>query len=250
VTPIPQRRARRTARAAAVCALAVAAAGLTGCGEDPDEGTNGVGKLEPAQIQGRAMKAVNAADSVHLSGTVITKDGGVELDMRLSGEGGQGEVTSGGTTFGLLRIGEDLFLQAGADFWNQAAGGDGKALEGTTAEKLDGKYVKVPEKDPAYQRFSGFTDMDALLDGLLGLQGKPAKDGYHEVGEVRTIRLKVEEGAGGRMDVSLKGTPFPLRLERPAGGGTLSFTDWNKTLDLREPPKDEQVDYGADLPEA
>jgi hypothetical protein len=234
---------------AAVCVLAVAAAGLTGCGTDPDEGTNGVGKLEPAQIRDRAMKAVASAGSVHLSGTVITKDGGVELDMRLSDGGGQGEVTSGGTTFGLLRVGEDLYLQAGADFWNQAAGGDGEGLEGTTAEKLDGKYVKVPEKDPAYQRFSGFTDMDALLDGLLDLDGKPAKDGYHEVRDVRTIRLKVDEGAGGRFDVSLKGTPFPLRLERPAGGGTLNFTDWDKPIELEEPPKKEQVDYGQDLPE-
>ncbi|WP_151771400.1 hypothetical protein [Streptomyces abyssomicinicus] len=249
MTPIPQRRTRMSARVAAVCALAVATTGLTGCGSDPDEGTNGVGKLEPAQIRDRATKAVGSADSVHLSGTVITKDGGVELDMRLSDGGGRGEVTSGGTTFGLLRVGEDLYLQAGADFWNQAAGGDGKGLEGTTAEKLDGKYVKVPEKDPAYQRFSGFTDMDSLLDGLLGLEGKPAKDGYHEVGDARTIRLMFDEGAAGRLDVSLKGTPFPLRLERPAEGGTLQFADWNKGLDLKEPPKDEQVDYGQDLPE-
>jgi hypothetical protein len=237
-------------RVAAVCALAVATTGLTGCGSDPDEGTNGVGKLEPAQIRGRAMKAADSAGSVHLSGTVITKDGGVELDMKLSEDGGRGEVTSGGTTFGLLRTGESLYLQAGADFWNQAAGGDGEGVEGTTAEKLDGKYVKVPEKDPAYKRFSGFTDMDTLLDGLLDLGGKLAKDEYHEVGDVRTIRLKVDDGAGGRMDVSLQGTPYPVRVERPGGGGTLQFTDWNKKIDLAEPPKNKQVDYGQDLPEA
>ncbi|MET8574535.1 hypothetical protein [Streptomyces sp. NPDC005012] len=249
MTPIPQRRTRTAARAAAVCALVLATTGLTGCGSDPDEGTNGVGKLEPGQIRSRAMKAVDSARSVHLSGTVITKDGGVELDMKLSDGGGQGEVTSGGTTFGLLRVGEDLYLQAGADFWNQAAGGDGKGLEGTTAEKLDGKYVKVPEKDPAYQRFSGFTDMDLLLDGLLDLDGKLAKDDYHEVDDVRTIRLKVDEGAGGRLDVSLQGTPFPVRLERPGGGGTLRLSDWNHKLALEEPPKSKQVDYGQDLPE-
>ena len=49
MTAIPQGRTRRTGLLGAMCALVVTGTGLTGCGgDDPDAGTNGVGKLPAA----------------------------------------------------------------------------------------------------------------------------------------------------------------------------------------------------------
>ncbi|MEU6281185.1 hypothetical protein [Streptomyces sp. NPDC047028] len=248
MTAIPHgRRFRRTARATAICALAVTGATvLTGCGGDPDAGTNGVGKLSAAKIQEKSRAAAEAASAVRLSGTVATSGRTYRLDMRLKDDGGTGSVTSKGTTFRVLRVGRQLYLKADADFWKQADGGDGKG-EGT-AGKLGGKYVKVPQGDPAYKKFSGFTDKDVLLDGLLTLHGTLATDGHHEQAGTGTIRITGESGHGGSLDVSLQGAPYPLLLTRAGNAGTLRFSDWGKDFTTTAPTKSDTVDYGKQLP--
>ncbi|MET8946239.1 hypothetical protein ABZX30_22325 [Streptomyces sp. NPDC004542] len=246
MTAIPQGRTRRTALLSATCALVVTGAALAGCGsEDPDAGTNGVGKLAPDKIQSRTRTAARSAATVRLSGTVVTSGRTYTLDMRLKDDGGTGSVTSKGGTFRLLRIGEQLYLKADADFWDHADGGDG----GTgAAGKLDGKYVKVPTADPAYKKFIGFTDKDLLLDGLLTLHGTLAREGHHQQSGTRTIRVTGDKGSGGTLDVSLEGKPYPLRLVRGGGAGTLRFSDWGKDFTVSEPAKGDTVDYGKQLP--
>jgi len=245
VTAIALGRTRRTTLLAAMCALVVAGTGvLAGCSDDPDAGTNGVGKLPAAEIQSKTRAAAAAAEAVHLSGNVVTNGRTYKLDMRLKSEGATGSVTSNGVAFGLLRIGEQLYLKAGSGFWNHADGDSGKA----SVSKLDGKYVKVPQRDPAYRKFSGFTDMDVLLGGLLTLHGSLATDGHHEQSGTRTIRITGDKGSGGTLDVSLQGKPYPLRLERAGGAGTIAFSSWGEDFALNEPKKTETVDYGKQLP--
>ncbi|MFI1763956.1 hypothetical protein ACH41H_18160 [Streptomyces sp. NPDC020800] len=244
MTAIPRSRTRRAAWAAATCVLAVTGAmALTGCSsEDPDAGTNGVGKLPADQIQAKTRDAARTAPAVHLSGTVVTSGRTYTLDMQLKAEGGTGSVTSDGATFRLLRIGRQLYLKADAGFWNHADGSDG------AAGKLDGKYVKVPQGDPAYKKFSGFTDKDVLLDGLLTLHGKLAADGHHDQSGTRTIRITGDTGSGGTLDVSLEGKPYPLRLVRGGSAGTLGFSEWGKDFTVTQPAKSDTVDYGKQLP--
>ncbi|MFD0002080.1 hypothetical protein ACFVJ4_06575 [Streptomyces sp. NPDC127178] len=242
---IPQGRIRRAAMLSAVCALVVSGAGLTGCSsEDPDEGTNGVGKLPAAEIQRKTRAAADSAEAVRLSGSVVTSGRTYKLDMQLKADGGTGSVTAQGANFQLLRIGEQLYLKADAGFWSDADG----AKTDAAADKLNGKYVRVPEGDPSYKKFSGFTDKGVLLDGLLTLHGALAADGHHEQEGTRTIRITGDKGAGGTLDVSLEGTPYPLRLTRAGGGGTLTFSAWGKDFPLEKPAKDETVDYGKQLP--
>ncbi|WP_405906759.1 hypothetical protein OG742_15070 [Streptomyces sp. NBC_00828] len=250
MTAIPQGRTRRAALVSAMCALVVTGTGLTGCGsDDPDAGTNGVGKLTAAQIQAKTKKAADAAETVRLAGTVVSNGTTYTLDMRLKGDGGTGSVTSKESTFRLLRVGEHLYLKADADFWTDQDGkGGASSADTAVADKLDGKYVKVPTDDPTYKRFSGFTDKNVLLDGLLTLQGTLATDGYHEQSGTRTFRITGGDGSGGSLDVSLEGTAYPLRLVRAGNAGTLRLTDWGKDFALEEPSKNETVDYGQQLP--
>ncbi|MDX3516784.1 hypothetical protein [Streptomyces scabiei] len=250
MTVIP--RTRRAALVSAVCTLVACGLGLTGCGEDPDEGTNGVGRLEPAKIQSTTRAAAAAADTVRLSGAVVTSGKTYRLDMRLKEDGGTGSVTSEGSTFRLLKVGEHLFLKADKDFWDhQDSGKNGAGHDGgetDAADKLDGMYVKVPTGDPAYKRFSGFTDKNVLLGSLLTLHGSLSKDGHHEQSGTRTIRITGDKGSGGTLDVSLQGTPYPLRLVRAGDAGTILLTDWGKDFTLKEPDAKSVVDYGRQLP--
>ncbi|MEV6165296.1 hypothetical protein AB0L71_25900 [Streptomyces sp. NPDC052052] len=241
-------RSRRTALAVVLCAgLATA---LTACGsEDPDKGTNGVGKLTATQIEKKAQTAADSADAVRLAGTLVSKGGTYTLNMRLRDTGGRGSVVSKDSTFELLRIGDELYLKADAGFWSHAEESDtGSEAGEAAADKLRNKYVKVPEGDPAYQQLRGFTDKEVLLDGLLTLHGTLTKGGREKVDTTRTVQITGGEGEGGTLDVSLEGTPYPLRFARGGGGGTVTLSDWGHDFALEAPAKTDTVDYGKQLP--
>ncbi|OMI40009.1 hypothetical protein [Streptomyces sparsogenes] len=254
-------RTRNTALVAAMCAgLAAALAGCGGDGgggEDPDAGTNGVGKLPATKIESRARKAAGAAEAVRLSGQLVTKGRTYKVDMRLKADGGTGQVSTEGSTFELLRVGKDLYLKADAGFWTHKTGGHAGSGAGQNSagqngagvgDKLDDKYVKVPVRDPSYKRLSGLTDKTLLLDGLLGLHGGISTGDRGTVGGVRTIRIRGGQGSGGTLDVSLEGKPYPLRLQRAGGAGVIRLADWDKDFPLTAPAKDEVVDYGQQIP--
>lgn len=217
--------------------LLILGAVCAGCAGDPDAGTNGVAKLSPRTIEKRARAAAGTADTVRMSGTVSSNGRTYRLDMRLRGNGGLGEVTAKGSTFELLRVGDDLYLKAGADFYGDEVGA-----------KLKNKYVKVPTGDPAYRQFTGFTDKEVLLDGLFVLDGTLAVGDHRSVDGTRTIAVTGDGGNGGTLDVSLEGKPYPLRLVRAGGAGTLTFSDWGKSFTVKEPADDDTVDYGKQLP--
>ncbi|MEU4128786.1 hypothetical protein [Streptomyces wuyuanensis] len=253
--PGPAAPVRRAALPVALCAALAAA--LTGCGEDPDAGTNGVGKLEAPAIEKKAKAAADAADAVRVAGTLVSKGGTYKLNMRLKKSGGVGSVTSKNSTFELLRVGDALYLKADAGFWVHADSdgkGDGSDEPGeedeAAAEKLDDKYVKVPEDDPAYKQLRGFTDMNVLLDGLLGLHGKLSKGERVTIGGVRTIKIMGGEGNGGTLAVSLVGKPYPVQLNRAGDAGVLTLGEWGQDFVLEAPAKGETVDYGRQLPRA
>ncbi|MEU0191515.1 hypothetical protein ABZ250_16855 [Streptomyces afghaniensis] len=250
MTPIRQGRNHSAALASAICVLAVTGTVLTGCAEeDPNEGTNGVGRLPAEKIQAKTRTAAESAGAVRLHGSVVSGGRTYALDMRLKSDGGEGSVTTKGATFRLLRIGEQLFVKADAEFWSHGAGqGEGGKADAAAASKLGGKFVKVPQGDPSYKKFSGFTDKGVLLDGLLTLHGKLATDGHDEQAGIRTVRISGDKGSGGTLEVSLEGKPYPLRLERAGGAGTLTFSAWGQDFSLREPEKNETVDYGRQLP--
>ncbi|MEU0843311.1 hypothetical protein ABZ370_28045 [Streptomyces sp. NPDC005962] len=235
------------------------AATLTACGgegetADPDAGTNGVGKLPATKIESKARTAAGGADAVHLSGSLMSKGRTYKVDMKLKGDGGTGVVSTKGSRYELLRVGEELYLKADAGFWaHQGAGGGsggsgGHSGDAAAAGKLEDKYVKVPSGDPAYKRLSGFTDKSVMLDGLLGLHGTITAGDRGEVGGIRTIRILGGQGGGGTLDVSLEGRPYPLRLERAGDAGVIRLADWNKDFKLAAPDDDHVVDYGQQIP--
>jgi hypothetical protein len=237
---------RRTTLVGTVCAALAAA--LAGCaGEDPDIGTNGVGKLSAAKIESKARAAAEGADTVRLSGNVVSQGRTYKLDMRLAKDGGKGQLATKAATFQLLRVGKELYMKADADFWAHQKDAKPSQSDQAAAAKLDGKYVKVPPQDPAYKRFSGFTDKAVLLDGLLGLHGTLKTGDRGTLGGVRTIRVSADDGNGGTLDVSLEGKPYPLRLQRAGGAGVVQLADWGDDFDLSAPEKNQVVDYGEQI---
>ncbi|MBK3545447.1 hypothetical protein [Streptomyces sp. MBT60] len=245
------RNHRRTALALVLCGGLTVALAACGTEEDPDKGTNGVARLSAAQIDKKARAAADAASAVRLSGTLVSKGGTYELDMKLNAEGGTGSVTSKKQSFALLRVEDELYLKAPAEFWtHEGSGGESETADAAAADKLGGKYVKVPEGDPSYRLLRGFTDKKVLLDGLLALHGTLNKGGRDTVAGQRTIQVLGGKGEGGAFDVSLEKEPYPVRVARGGGGGTVSLADWGQAFPLEAPEEDDTVDYGGQLPKS
>ncbi|MQY16724.1 hypothetical protein SRB5_69260 [Streptomyces sp. RB5] len=243
---------RQAAVAAVACAV-VAALG-SGCSllpgdEDPDKGTNGVGKLPADQIEAKTLAAARKASSVRLSGSVVSGGKVFTLDMRLTNDGGTGEVSTKGSTFSVLRVDKDLYLKADDNFWLEKGSAGKEPTDGDVeaAQKLDGMFVKVPEDDASYKQLYGFTDRKVLLDGLIELHGDVETGDRTEVDGVRTIGIVVDGGDGGSLAVSLEGTPYPLRVERAGGAGVLELGSWGEEFEVKAPRKEEVVDYGDEV---
>ncbi|WP_228447335.1 hypothetical protein [Streptomyces paludis] len=253
MTVLPSsRRARGAALPVAIC-LGLAAV-LTACGEDPDEGTNGVGKLSATEIEKKAKAAADTAGAVRLSGALVSGGETYKLNMRLKQNGALGSVISKNSTFQLLRIEDTLYLKADAGFWSHTDGKSGEesakpsAGDSEAAGKLGDKYVKVPEEDPAYKQLTGFTDMEVLLGGILSLHGELNKGERDRIGGLRTIKISGSAGDGGTLDIALQGEPYPVQLVRAGNAGTLTLADWGKDFELTAPAKNQIVDYGSQLP--
>ncbi|WP_052867696.1 hypothetical protein [Streptomyces niger] len=242
-----RRRAGRATTAVTACAgLALA---LTACGgsDDPDAGTNGVGKLSAAKIQQKTVAAAESANSVHVTGKLVSGRSTYELDMQLAQNGGKGTVGTKDTEFSLLRIDRSLWVKADADFWAHQKDAAPSKSDNAAAAKLDGKYVKVPAEDRTYKQFSGFTEKESLLETLLSLHGSLSRGAHGELDGTRTIRIAAAQGNGGTLDVSLKGEPYPLRLQRAGGAGVVRFADWGTHISLERPADNQVVDYGENL---
>ncbi|CAM5237731.1 hypothetical protein [Streptomyces] [Streptomyces griseus] len=221
------------------------------CGteEDLDKGTNGVARLTAAEIDKKARAAADAASAVRLSGTLGGKGGTYRLEMKLNARGGMGSVTSKKQSFALLRVEDETFLKAPAEFWSHEGSAEaGGSADVAAADKLGGKYVKVPEGDPSYRQLRGFTDKKVLLDGLLALHGTVNKGGRDTVAGQRTIQILGGKGEGGAFDVSLEEQPYPA--PGGPGGGTVTLADWGKAFPLEAPQEDDTVDYGGQLPKS
>jgi hypothetical protein len=251
-------RTGRVALPGFLCAALTAV--LAGCGGS-DEGSNGVGGLPAPKIVAKARAAAERADAVRLSGDVAGKGRAYRIHMRLKRGGGTGKVSvRGGSSFGLLRIGEDLYLKADAGFWarHQKSSQPSRSSKsskkpskpdggGAAAGKLHGKYVKVPHGDPAYEELRGLTDMRALLAGLLSTQGKRRTEGHGEVDGTKSVSVRAGGSDGGSMAVAVDGEPYPLRVERGAGAGTVELSDWGEDFTLHAPDRSHVVDYGKEI---
>ena len=225
---------------------AALAAALAGCGgEDPDAGTNGVGKLPAAKIESKARAAAQRADTVRLSGNVVSQGRTYKLDMRLAKDGAKGELTTKAAAFQLLRVGEALYLKADAAFWaGEKSGTSGRTRPGARPSSAastsrcppptpsTSASAASPTRTPCSPACSGCTaswrPVTAATSTASAPSGWPAG-----------------AGSGGTLDVSLEGTPYPLRLQRAGGAGVVRLADWGKSVDLKAPAKDQVVDYGT-----
>ena len=216
--------------------LATGCGGGGGGGGTNGGGTNGGGtpsgeaSKPAATVLADAVKAANAASSVHISGQVSTGGKEVVVDLSIAkGKGATGSMTLGGAKIDLVVIGKKGYLKAGADFWNQFSQASG------FAGLLSGKWLAFPADNAQFGSLTGVANAKTIFNELTGSHGKIKNTGATTYNGQSVIAL-VDETKHGTLYVAGTGAPYPAALvETKGGGGTVTFDRWNESVTLTAP---------------
>jgi hypothetical protein len=208
--------------------LLLLVAALAGCGGSSSSG-NGVAAKSPNEILAATKVASDAANTVHVSGSIVSGGTPITLDMNLlAGKGGRGQLSENGLAFELIQVGGTVYIKGSPAFY--------KHIGGTAAAQLlQGKWLKAPASDSDFASISQLTDLHQLVDQTLTSHGTLTKGSSATVNGQKAISV-TDKAKGGTLYIATTGKPYPIEIAKSgSGGGKITFDNWNKTVTLAAP---------------
>lgn len=206
-------------------ACVLPAALFAGCGSSS---TNGERGKPAATILSDARNAATSAGSVHVSGTVNQSGRVIGLDLDLkAGQGGKGSMTLNGSSFKLVRIGSELYINASAAFYHQVG------VSGAALQVLNGRWLKSSVTGGDAASFAHFTDIGQLFSTLLPSGGALVKGGTATSANGQKVVILHDQTGKATLDVSLTGKPYPVAVNVPTVH--MTFSKWNAPVTVTAP---------------
>jgi hypothetical protein len=221
-------KASRAVALAAVAAVAISACG--GSGGSHTSSDNGITSKSPDQMLATAVQAAQAANSVHVAGTV--RDGGSTIGIDLSitqARGASGTVAEGPASFKLIEAGGAFYIQPNARFLSKFT------HSSAAVQLLRGKWLKGSPTNSSFQSFSQLTSIKSLMGSLTQDHGTLTKGSTTTINGVKAVALRSSKG--GTMYIATTGKPYPLEVTKTSGTrtGKVTFSDYNKTFSISAP---------------
>jgi hypothetical protein len=215
----------RLAAAAAFVALFV-----TGCDGKPTNGledpTNGLEEKSAAQVLKVATAAIEAASSVHVTGTGVRDSRPVQVDLRIQDGSSRGTITIEGARLEITTVGPNAYVQ-----------GDQQALEvlgvpPAAAQLGAGRPLKLSAQEAAALEgysLDSFAAQLAKNDSPLDPKVKQTElDGQKVV--------VVSRQDGSKLYVANTGDAYPLRADdKGPDAGRLDFTEYGADFIIPAP---------------
>ncbi|MET9546121.1 MULTISPECIES: hypothetical protein [unclassified Streptomyces] len=220
---------RKLLAVAVACAAAVI--GVTGCSSDGDK--DPFDGMSADKIAEKASKASKDAGSYRMKGQMKQKGevSDIEFSVAKSGDckGTMGSAKMGKAEF--LSAGEFSYSKGDDKFW-EAQGG------GSTAELLKGRWVKQPNKGG-----KAICNPDDMFSNK-NLKKLKRKDDAEVGGAKAAVLTRTKDGETTTFYVAMEGKPYFLKVVNKGsdGPGTVTFSDYGKTVDVKAPPASEVVD--------
>ncbi len=220
-------RARTRLPAVPLLGLALLAAAITGCGSS-SEG-NGIARKTPTEILAGAKVLADSANSVHVSGSILSGRAPITLDMYLlASKGGRGQVSENGLSFELIQIHGNVFLKGSPAFYRHVAGA-------TAAQLLQGRWLKAPASAGNLASLASLTDLRQLMDATLTAHGPLVKGAVATVDGRKALAI-TDTSQGGTLYVATTGPPYPVAVAKGgAGSGKIVFDHWNGPVSVTAP---------------
>lgn len=254
---------RRIGALAAVAALGIGGGMLGGCGESgtPASGStatsgdltvtdgasrpgNGIETLPAREILDRSLAAAREASSVRVVGDITNDSQKIALDLVVSKDAADGTMAIQGNEVMLRLVDGRVYLRASQAFLEKAAGPRAAAIVPLLADK----WFSVPAGGDDGEPFGGFTqltDKDALIEGILGVEGDLETKGSADVGGTPVILIGKAGDDSAALAVATVGDPYPLQFrgENASDSGRIDFTGWNAPVTITAP--EDALDFGA-----
>ena len=215
--------------------MAAGALLLAGCGG------GGFADESASTILDAAEKDMKALSAMTMTGELTTDGQQLGLDMSLTTDGDcKGTMEIDGGSAQILSVGGESWLKADSGFWDATAGGDSSQVQAIVGDK----WVVMP---PGEGSFAEVCDLDTLREEM-----GDENEGDGEVGETEevdgqdavTVDTETDEGDPLRVWVAVDEPHHVLQLEVTEGGepGTITFSDFDKDLEIAAPSEDEVID--------
>jgi hypothetical protein len=237
--PVSIRRAACAVAVAAVAAVAVSACGSSSNGSSSSSSSsstsssaasNGITSKPADQIFSTAVSTAEAAKSVHVFGAIKSGSQSVSLDLSIvQGTGASGTISEGSTSFKLIDVGGNYYIQPDRAFLLKFT------HTAAAAQLLKGKWLKASATDRSFASFGQLTSIKSLIGSLPKAHGTLTKGATSTLAGQSVIALTSSKG--GTLYVATTGQPYPLQVSKNSGGqtGKVTFSDFNKPFTITAP---------------
>lgn len=191
---------------------------------------NDVETLAADKVLKQAKKATESARSVHLIGTSPQ----ASLDLVVTQDSSDGTRSAGDTTLKTRVVDGVIYIKADKAYWTQA-------FNKKKAKKIGDKWVAGNLSNPKLKSFKQTSTMSPLMKQFLQSSDKPE---VGPVGEAQGQPAVPLTSSVGTLWVATTGKPYPLLITSPDGQAEASevdFTDWNKKVVIKAPPKKQTI---------
>lgn len=226
------RRWSRRARGAAV-ALVAGALTLAVAPVAPAGAASSANSARAAQLVENSFTVSKAASSVTVNGSIVNGKQTIFLHVHCTKNGnGYGSITVQGQTIKLIEVGSVNYFKASTSYWQKVVGSKSSLVVPVYANH----WVKSSGSGTPQAGFAEFVNLESILGGFNTTGVKWVITGrttYH--GQRVTVVRGTQHGMTGTLLIAAHGQPYLLALEPPHGQGTLRFSNYNQTVQVKGP---------------
>jgi hypothetical protein len=223
-----------SSRTAGVLAAAVVL--LAGCGG------NDFAQQPPKDIAKAAAADMKDLKSLRMKGDLTASGQKIGVDMQVTTSGDcQGTVTVADGSAQFVSSGGQAYMKPDKSFWESQAPGQAAQIEAVVGDK----WVVIPSASG----LDAACDLNQLLDGV----GKPSSDpsdattaSSDSVDGQDAVKLTSKDSNGKPVTawIATDNPHYILKMQVTQGTepGTLTFTDFDESVDVQAPPSDQVID--------
>jgi hypothetical protein len=202
---------------------------IAGCGGSSSSSGSGIAEKSPAAILAATKVAADGAKSVHVSGSIVSGNSPITLDMQLlAGKGGRGQLSQDGLSFELIEVADTVYIKGSPAFYKHIGGG-------AAAQLLQGKWLKASATSSNFASLGQLTNLRALVDQTLSNHGALTKSGTTTVKGQKVVGIS-GKAKSGTLYVAATGTPYPVEITKSGSGSdSITFDRWDEPLTLSAP---------------
>lgn len=206
--------------------------------------------LSPAEIADRAVDATRSADSLRMTGQVVSEGHDLDVDLSVDDQGScQGRIGVEEGEAELRRVDDVTYMKGDAAFWriSMTAEGVPENQIDPVIELVEGRWLKIGPGEAGSADLAEVCDLDLLLDDLgedrddAGLTRGPDRE---IDGDPVATLVEKESGETTTVSVAQEGKPY-IRQVVATGGeepGSMTLSEFDRPVEVTAPPADEIVD--------